>query len=72
MPKFTFQWKDPDFCDVKSGKNPTRLLNDSDEEEARTDAMFTLLHNLGIDEYVVVEVDTDAMTTRVVPPRRQL
>lgn len=59
MPKYQVQWKDPDACDenghyIYEGK--------SDEEREK-------LHQLGCDEYLVVEFDTDAMTATVRPGR---
>lgn len=50
MPKFTFQWKDPDYSD------PDLAL--SEKEHAK-------LRKLGAGEYLVVEFDTDNMTAKV-------
>lgn len=58
MPKHIFQWKDPDFCDAKTGENPRHGGID--------DVEYDKLRELGAHEYVAIEFDTDAMITRVV------
>lgn len=61
MPKYTLQWKDPDFCDAYTGENPRQQVGGTP-----TDAELAKLRELGAHEYVAVEFDTDTMQTRVV------
>jgi hypothetical protein len=55
--KVYLQWKDPDYVDAKTGLYP------SDE---MPDEVYQKLRELGAREYLVVEFDLEAMTTRVV------
>ncbi len=52
MPKYILQWKDPDFCEGKTGKFLEQLPEDDQDK----------LRSLGAQEYVAIEFDTDAMT----------
>lgn len=61
MPKYLLQWKDPDFVDAKSGEPVCDIVHNKEYQKLR---------ELGIGEYLIVEFDTDAMTTSVVSRRR--
>ena len=54
MPKYTIQWKDPDYYCEKFE------VDGLDEEE------YQKLRQLGFGEYLVAEFDTDTMTATVV------
>ena len=56
MPKYTFQWKDPEFYETC--------------EEDVSDEDWNKMFKLGIGEYIVVEVDTDAGTAKVLAPEK--
>lgn len=62
MPKYLFQWKDPDFYDNERHFRKERGLPEISEEEWRA------LTKLGIGEYLRVEVDTDAGLVKVLTP----
>lgn len=64
MPKFLLQWKDPDFG---AGEDLYEDIMRGDDEAS--DELHEKLGRLGIEEYLLVEVDTDAMTTKIVAPR---
>lgn len=55
MPKYTFQWKDPDYDDGATNGHRDGI---PDEERLK-------LRQLGAGEYLIVEFDTDSMTTTV-------
>ncbi len=59
MPKYILQWKDPDACDQHGHYH---YEGKSEEEQEK-------LAQLGCDEYLVVEFDTDAMTATVRRPK---
>jgi hypothetical protein len=56
VPKYTFQWKDPDYDD--GDPHGQQHGGMSDEEHKK-------LRRLGAREYLIVEFDTDAMTATV-------
>jgi hypothetical protein len=58
MPKYEFQWKDPDYYDAHVCENG----HFTDEE-------YKELRKLGIGEYLCVKVDTEAGTVEVVRPK---
>ena len=56
------QWKDPDFsCRIAGTREPR-----SGDFQDLPDWVQEKLRELGAGEYLVVEFDTDTMTTRVV------
>jgi hypothetical protein len=61
MSKMYLQWKDPDFCDARSGENPFDELSEEDG-----DILYSQLKQLGIGEYIIIEVDLDKHITQVV------
>jgi len=58
MPKYLLQWKDPDFCDAKTGEHPYDVLPEDEVNKLR---------ELGAREYIVIEFDTDAGIAKAVP-----
>jgi hypothetical protein len=65
MPKYIIQWKDPDAwskCDDPE-------IDDNFLWSAGPDEELEKLSELGANEYLVVEFDTDAMTATVRRPK---
>lgn len=56
MPKYTFQWKDPSYYDGDPAFEGSKSIAHEEWDKFR---------KLGIGEYLLVEVDTDAMTVEV-------
>ena len=63
--KYRMQWKDPDIY-VRAQDGQEGIISDgivSDEDYAK-------MRELGIGEYIIIDVDTDAMTATVKPRKR--
>lgn len=57
MPTLTFQWKDPDWFDGE------------DLFDTLTDDQYRAMRDAGLEEYLVVEYDTDTRQATVRRPR---